>query len=102
MVDSSMVNARPPATTITVLTKNWPIDAAPQARAKLEKFQVDGSLYGDANTSGFGLNAVIAAHTRGSTHTSAQNAMITWNDTLAARSPVRVPRAISTPPFPGG
>jgi hypothetical protein len=89
IVDSSMVSTSAPATTITVLTKNCPIDAAPQARAKFEKSQRDGRLHGEANTSGLGLNAVIAAQINGSTDTSAHAARITWNDALAERSPAR-------------
>src|SRR5262245_38338824 len=87
MVDSSMVSTRAPDTTITVLTKNCPIDAAPQARAKLSKLHRDGSRHGEANTSGFGFSAVNTAHTSGSTDTTAQAARITWKPAEADRSP---------------
>src|SRR4051794_30787639 len=120
MVDSSMVSTSAPDTTITVLTKNWPIEAAPQARAKLSKLHRDGSRHGEANTSGLGFRAVRTAQIRGSTDTSAQAARITWNDALADRSPARARRrtglaggvaetggrtdviVTSTPPSPAG
>src|SRR3954454_24199797 len=98
MVDSNMVSTSAPLTTITVLTKNCPMDAAPQARAKLSKRHRVGSRHGEENTSGLGFSAVSAAQIRGSTETSAQAARITWNDALADRSPARRPRRAG----PGG
>src|SRR5690606_39679752 len=87
-----MVSTSAPATTITVLRKNGPIDAPPQARTKLSARHSLGSSNGVPNTSSFGLNAVMAAHSSGSTDTSAHTANVTWKNASVGR---HEPRALT-------